>query len=96
MFFLLFFGPLTKKFAHHWATTSQLSRDLYTATGTRVTRVTVSKRLNERVFFARRLAVCALLTSTNKRVLLAWCRQHSDWNMEQWAIVLFVHRRVPF
>ncbi|GBN53459.1 hypothetical protein AVEN_38563-1 [Araneus ventricosus] len=29
------------------ATTSQLSRDLYVATGTRVSRVTVSKRLNE-------------------------------------------------
>jgi transposase len=29
------------------ATASQLSRDLYASTGTRVTRVTVSKRLNE-------------------------------------------------
>ncbi|GBM79921.1 hypothetical protein AVEN_173902-1 [Araneus ventricosus] len=33
------------------ATASQLSRDLYVATGTRVSRVTVSKRLHETHFY---------------------------------------------
>ncbi|GBL90615.1 hypothetical protein AVEN_219291-1 [Araneus ventricosus] len=36
----------------------QLSRDLYAATETRVSRVTVSKRLHETGLFARRPAVC--------------------------------------
>ncbi|KFM60781.1 Transposable element Tcb2 transposase, partial [Stegodyphus mimosarum] len=72
------------------ATTSQLSRGLYAATGTRVTKVTVSKRLHERGLFARRPGACVPLTSTDRRVRLAWCRQHSDWSTEQWATVLFI------
>ncbi|GBL80570.1 Transposable element Tcb2 transposase [Araneus ventricosus] len=71
------------------ATASQLSRDLYAATGTSVSRVTVSKRLHETGLFARRPAVCVPLTSTNRRVRLAWCREHRDWSMDQWATVLF-------
>ncbi|GBM73355.1 hypothetical protein AVEN_37604-1 [Araneus ventricosus] len=71
------------------ATASQLSRDLYAATGTCVSKVTVSKRLHETGLFARRPAVCVPLTSTNRRVRLAWCREHRDWSMDQWATVLF-------
>ncbi|GBN60330.1 Transposable element Tcb2 transposase [Araneus ventricosus] len=71
------------------ATASQLSRDLYEANETRVSRVTVSKRLHETGLFARRPAVCVPLTSTNRRVRLEWCREHRDWSMDQWAIVLF-------
>ncbi|GBN46032.1 Transposable element Tc1 transposase [Araneus ventricosus] len=71
------------------ATASQLSRDLYAATGTRVSRVTVSKRLHETGLFARRPSVCVPLTSTNRKVHLEWCREHRDWNMEQWVTVLF-------
>ncbi|GBN82613.1 hypothetical protein AVEN_122096-1 [Araneus ventricosus] len=69
--------------------TSQLSRDLHSVTGTRVSRVTVSKRLHETGLFARRPAVCVPLPSTNRRVRLAWCREHRDWSMDQWATVLF-------
>ncbi|GBM93425.1 hypothetical protein AVEN_268465-1 [Araneus ventricosus] len=65
------------------ATVSQLSRDLYAATGTRVTRVTVSKRLHETVLFTRRPAVCVPLNFTNRRVRLAWCREHRVWSMDQ-------------
>ncbi|GBL83504.1 hypothetical protein AVEN_53741-1 [Araneus ventricosus] len=54
------------------ATASQLSCDLYAATGTRVSRLTVSKRLRETGLFARP-AVCIPLTSMNRRVHLAWC-----------------------
>ncbi|GBM21753.1 hypothetical protein AVEN_118280-1 [Araneus ventricosus] len=71
------------------ATASQLFRDLYAATGTRASRVTVSKRLRETGSFARRPAVCVPLTSTNRRVHLAWCREHRDWSMDQWATALF-------
>ncbi|GBL80079.1 hypothetical protein AVEN_29087-1 [Araneus ventricosus] len=67
------------------ATAPQLSRDLYAATGTHVSRVIV----HETGLFARRPAVCVPLTSTNRRVRLAWCREHRDWSMDQWATVLF-------
>ncbi|GFV91634.1 HTH_Tnp_Tc3_2 domain-containing protein [Trichonephila clavipes] len=43
-------------------TASQLSRYLYAATGTRVSRVTVSKTLHER-WFSRRPVACIPLTS---------------------------------
>ncbi|GFU78032.1 HTH_Tnp_Tc3_2 domain-containing protein [Trichonephila clavipes] len=46
-------------------TASQLSRFLYAATGTRVSRVTVSKRLHKKGLFARRPIVYVPLTSTN-------------------------------
>ncbi|GFT67023.1 HTH_Tnp_Tc3_2 domain-containing protein [Trichonephila clavipes] len=60
------------------ATASQLSCYFYTATGTRVSRVTVSKRLLERRLLARKPTVCVPLTTTNRRVRLAWCIQHRD------------------
>ncbi|GBN68370.1 hypothetical protein AVEN_223918-1 [Araneus ventricosus] len=66
------------------ATASQLSRDLYAATGTRESRVTVSKRLHETGLFARRPAVRVSLTSTYRRFLLAWCREYRDCSMNQW------------
>ncbi|GBN58707.1 Transposable element Tcb1 transposase [Araneus ventricosus] len=71
------------------ATASQLSRDFYAATRSRVSRFTVSRRLHERGPFARRPAVRVPLTSVNRRVRLAWCRDHRDWSTDQWATVLF-------
>ncbi|GFU14936.1 HTH_Tnp_Tc3_2 domain-containing protein [Trichonephila clavipes] len=69
-------------------TAFQLSRYLYATTGTRVSRVSVS-RLHERGLFARRSAVCASRSSTNRRVRLAWFRQHRNWSMDQWVTILF-------
>ena len=68
---------------------SPLPRGFYAATGTRVSRVTVSRRLHERGLFARRPAVCVPLTSVNRRVRLSWCRELRDWSTDQWATVLF-------
>lgn len=70
-------------------TDSQLARDLYAATGTRVITVTISKRLNEKGVFARRPSVCVPITSMNRRIWLASSRYHSDWIMEHWPTVLF-------
>ncbi|GFX19397.1 HTH_Tnp_Tc3_2 domain-containing protein [Trichonephila clavipes] len=47
-------------------TASQISRELYADTGTRISRMTVSRRLYERGLFTRRLAVCVLLSSANR------------------------------
>ncbi|GFW06230.1 HTH_Tnp_Tc3_2 domain-containing protein [Trichonephila clavipes] len=65
------------------ATASQLSRYLYAASGIRVSRVNVLKRLYERGLFAKRSTVCVPLMSANRRVRLAWCRQHRDGSMDQ-------------
>ncbi|GFW37103.1 HTH_Tnp_Tc3_2 domain-containing protein [Trichonephila clavipes] len=62
---------------------SQLSRYSYAAAGSRVSRVTVSKRLHERGLLARKPAICVPITSTNRSVRLVWCRQHRDWSMDQ-------------
>ncbi|GFV44101.1 transposable element Tcb2 transposase [Trichonephila clavipes] len=59
------------------------------ATGTRVSRVTISKRLHEKGLFARRPVVCIPLTYTNRRIRLAWRRQVRDWSICQWTTVLF-------
>lgn len=74
---------------HRTATASQLSRELYAATGTRVSRSTVARRLHERGLYARRPAVCVPLTAAHKRARLAWCRQHEPWTRLQWSTVLF-------
>ncbi|GBM84655.1 hypothetical protein AVEN_136685-1 [Araneus ventricosus] len=53
------------------ATASQLSSDLYAVTGTRASRVTVSKRLHETGLFARSPAFCIPLTSTKSLFSMA-------------------------
>ncbi|GFV98413.1 transposable element Tcb2 transposase [Trichonephila clavipes] len=69
------------------ATTSQLSICLYTSTGTRVSRVTVSKRLNQRVVFQK---TCCLHPAYvyEQDSSFSMYRQHRDWSMDQWATVL--------
>ncbi|GFU34417.1 HTH_Tnp_Tc3_2 domain-containing protein [Trichonephila clavipes] len=47
------------------------------------------KRLHERRLFARIPAVCVPIISMDRKVHLAWCRQHRDLSMDQWATVLF-------
>ena len=74
---------------HRTATDSQLSRELHAATGTRVSRFTVARRLHERGLYARRPAVCVPLTAAHKRAHLAWCRQHQPWTRLQWSTMLF-------
>ncbi|GFX60694.1 transposable element Tcb2 transposase [Trichonephila clavipes] len=68
-----------------WARSSK-SHD---ASGIYILGVTVSKRLHKRGLFARRRTVCVPLTSTNRIVRLAYCRQHRDWSIDQWATFLF-------
>ncbi|GFU60787.1 HTH_Tnp_Tc3_2 domain-containing protein [Trichonephila clavipes] len=61
------------------------TRYLNATTGTRILKVTVSKRLYERGLFARRPAVYVPLTSMNRRVRSAGCRQRRDWSMDPWV-----------
>ncbi|GFT37079.1 transposable element Tcb2 transposase [Trichonephila clavipes] len=66
-----------------------LSHELYAATGIRDSKMTVSRRLNERGLFVRRPIVRVPLSPTNRRVHLKWCRDHRNWSTDQWATFLF-------
>ncbi|UYV84223.1 hypothetical protein LAZ67_X001577 [Cordylochernes scorpioides] len=67
----------------------QLSNELSSATGTRISRQTVYRRLHEGALYARRPMVCIPLTSAHRRARLNWCLEHHAWTHDQWANVLF-------
>ncbi|GFX16569.1 hypothetical protein TNCV_23401 [Trichonephila clavipes] len=56
-------------------TASQLSHELCAVTRSRVSRATVSRRLQERGLFKSRPIVCIALSSTNRRVNLKWINE---------------------
>ncbi|GBN77164.1 Transposable element Tcb1 transposase [Araneus ventricosus] len=66
------------------STASDLSRQLSSATGTKVSRQTVYRRLGH---IARRPVRCVPLTATHCRLRLAWSREHALWTL--WSFVMF-------
>ncbi|UYV70147.1 hypothetical protein LAZ67_7001968, partial [Cordylochernes scorpioides] len=74
---------------HREMTAIQLSNELSSATGTRISRQTVYRRLHEGALYARRPMVCIPLTSADRRARLNWCLEHHAWTHDQWANVLF-------
>ncbi|UYV69889.1 hypothetical protein LAZ67_7001107 [Cordylochernes scorpioides] len=74
---------------HREMTAIQLSNELSSATGTRISRQTVYRRLHEGALYARRPMVCIPLTSAHRRARLNWCLEHHAWIHDQWANVLF-------
>ncbi|UYV68105.1 hypothetical protein LAZ67_5003070, partial [Cordylochernes scorpioides] len=70
-------------------TAIQLSNELSSATGTRISRQTVYRRLHEGALYARRPMVCIPLTSAHRSARLNWCLEHHAWTHDQWANVLF-------
>ncbi|UYV80733.1 hypothetical protein LAZ67_19001562, partial [Cordylochernes scorpioides] len=74
---------------HREMTAIQLSNELSSATGTRISRRTVYRRLHEGALDARRPMVCIPLTSAHRRARLNWCLEHHAWTHDQWANVLF-------
>ncbi|GFV47499.1 transposable element Tc1 transposase [Trichonephila clavipes] len=70
------------------ATDSQLSCELYVAAETRVSRVTVSRRLHERGLLVRRPIVCVSFSFKHRIIRLKRCRIR-DWSMDQLVTVLF-------
>lgn len=71
------------------ATATQLSRNLYNATGTSISRITVTQRLHAGGLYARRPVVCIPLTVNHKKARLAFCREHLSWTEAGWGRVLF-------
>ncbi|KFM69679.1 Transposable element Tc1 transposase, partial [Stegodyphus mimosarum] len=71
------------------STARALSLAFTVVTGIRISRQTVYRRLNHAGMYARRPAVCILLTSAQKRARLNWSLKHQHWSVGEWAIVMF-------
>ncbi|GFU92486.1 HTH_Tnp_Tc3_2 domain-containing protein [Trichonephila clavipes] len=71
------------------STTSDLSRQLSSATGMTVSRQTVYRRLGHIGLYARRPVRCVPLTATHCRLRLTWSREHALWTAQQWSCVMF-------
>ncbi|KFM70164.1 Transposable element Tcb2 transposase, partial [Stegodyphus mimosarum] len=71
------------------STTSDLSRQFSSATGTTISRQTVHRRLGQIGLYARRPVSCVKLTATHCSLRLAWTREHALWTPQQWACVMF-------
>ncbi|GFT70996.1 transposable element Tcb2 transposase [Trichonephila clavipes] len=79
----------TSKLPIKWSTSSDLSRQLSSATGTRVSRWTVYRRLGHIGLYARRPVRCVPLTATHCRLRLTWSREHALRTPQQWSSVMF-------
>ncbi|GFW70597.1 HTH_Tnp_Tc3_2 domain-containing protein [Trichonephila clavipes] len=71
------------------STSSDLSRQLSSDTGTTVSRKTVYRRLGYIGLYARRPVRCVPLTATHCRLRLTWSREHALWTPQQWSCVMF-------
>ncbi|GFV39741.1 transposable element Tcb1 transposase [Trichonephila clavipes] len=59
------------------------------ATGTTVSRQTVSRRLGHIGLYVRRPVRCVQLTATHCRLRLTWSKEHALWTPQQWSCVMF-------
>ncbi|GFW25850.1 transposable element Tcb1 transposase [Trichonephila clavipes] len=71
------------------STSSDLSRQLSSATGTIVSRQTVYRRLGHIGLYARRPIKCVPLTASHCRLRLTCSREHALWTPQQWSCVMF-------
>ncbi|GFY29584.1 transposable element Tcb1 transposase [Trichonephila clavipes] len=71
------------------STSSDLSRQLSSATGTTVSRQTVYRRLGHIGLYARRPVRCVPLTATHCHLQLTWSREHALWTPKQWSCEMF-------
>ncbi|GFV62903.1 transposable element Tcb2 transposase [Trichonephila clavipes] len=67
----------------------QLQRQLFLATGRRVSSQTVHNRLHEGGLYARRPLVCIPLTPRHHAARRRWAAEHRDWEQHDWSQVLF-------
>ncbi len=71
------------------STASEVANQFLTATGNRIFRKTVARRLQQGGLYARRPVVCIPLSRRHRTVRLQWCHQHRNWREEDWACILF-------
>ncbi|GFV83031.1 transposable element Tcb2 transposase [Trichonephila clavipes] len=70
-------------------TAGEIARHTTQATGRRISRFTVVRRLHGGGLFARRPVRCVPLTPAHRRRRSLWCREHRNWRDNEWGRVLF-------
>ncbi|GFX00642.1 HTH_Tnp_Tc3_2 domain-containing protein [Trichonephila clavipes] len=71
------------------STASDLCCQLFSATGTTVSRQTVYRRLGNIPLYARRPVRCVPLNANHCRQRLTWSREHVLWTQQRWSCVMF-------
>ncbi|GFU94317.1 transposable element Tcb1 transposase [Trichonephila clavipes] len=71
------------------STASDLSHQLFSATGTIVSRQTVYRRFGHIGLYVRRPVRCVPLITTHCHLRLTWSRKHALWIPQQWSCVMF-------
>ncbi|GFY28683.1 transposable element Tcb1 transposase [Trichonephila clavipes] len=71
------------------STASDLSRQVFSATDTTVSRQAVYRRLGHIGLYARSPARCVPFTATHCRLRLTWSREHALWKPQQWFCGMF-------
>ncbi|GFW43370.1 HTH_Tnp_Tc3_2 domain-containing protein [Trichonephila clavipes] len=71
------------------STVSDLSRQIFSATDTTLSRQTMYRRLGDIGLYASRPVRCVPLTATHCRVRLTWSREHTLWTLQQCYFVMF-------
>lgn len=66
-----------------------LALELAAASGPRVSRQTVYRRLHTAGLYARRPVVCVPLSPVQRVARLRWSEEHRHWTRDQWSHVLF-------
>ncbi|GFV16146.1 transposable element Tcb2 transposase [Trichonephila clavipes] len=69
-------------------TAQQVANQFLAASGKKISRKTVARRLREGGLYARRPVVCVPLNRQNRTARLKWCREHHNWTEQDWACVL--------
>ncbi|GFW08434.1 transposable element Tcb2 transposase [Trichonephila clavipes] len=70
-------------------TAQQMANKFLAASEKQISRKTVARRLRGGGLYARRPVVCVPLTRQHRTARLQWCREHHNWNEQDWACVLF-------
>ncbi|XP_074040453.1 uncharacterized protein isoform X1 [Leptinotarsa decemlineata] len=70
-----------------------LQNRLIEATGTRISNQTIRNRLHEVQLHARRPARAPRLTPAHRGNRKNFCQEHRNWNLEQWANVMFTDKK---
>ncbi|GFY09238.1 transposable element Tcb2 transposase [Trichonephila clavipes] len=70
-------------------TAQQVANQFLAASGKKISRKTVARRLRGGGLYARRPVVCVPLTRQHRTARLQWCREHHNWTEQDWARVLF-------
>ncbi|GFT54312.1 transposable element Tcb2 transposase [Trichonephila clavipes] len=70
-------------------TAGEIARHTTQATGRRISRFTVARRLHGGGLFARRPVLCVPLTPAHWRRRSLWCQEHRNWRDNEWGRVLF-------